>query len=63
MGRIYPAFYKSMDGLDKLNAASLIDKWHRELIKIRASHINGCAYCVHAHTQEALKLGVDFKVL
>jgi AhpD family alkylhydroperoxidase len=27
------------------------------LIKIRASQINGCAYCLHMHTADALKLG------
>ena len=29
----------------------------REMIKIRASQINGCAYCIDMHTQEALKIG------
>lgn len=28
-----------------------------ELIKIRASQINGCAYCLNMHTIDALKLG------
>ena len=28
-----------------------------ELIKIRASQINGCAYCLHMHSEEARKLG------
>ena len=27
------------------------------LVKIRASQINGCAYCLHMHTQEAHELG------
>jgi AhpD family alkylhydroperoxidase len=27
------------------------------LIKIRASQINGCAYCLHMHTADALKAG------
>jgi len=30
---------------------------YRELIKIRASQINGCAYCITMHTQEARKIG------
>jgi len=29
----------------------------KELIKIRASQINGCAYCLDMHTADALKLG------
>jgi len=28
-----------------------------KLIEIRASQINGCAVCLHMHTEEALKLG------
>ena len=27
------------------------------LVKTRASQINGCAYCLHMHTEEARKLG------
>jgi AhpD family alkylhydroperoxidase len=27
------------------------------LVKTRASQINGCAYCLHMHTDEAHKLG------
>lgn len=30
---------------------------HRNLIKIRASQINGCAFCIDMHTKEALKKG------
>lgn len=28
-----------------------------ELVKTRASQINGCAFCVHMHTQDARKAG------
>ena len=28
-----------------------------ELVKIRASQINGCAFCLHMHTREALAAG------
>jgi AhpD family alkylhydroperoxidase len=28
-----------------------------ELVKIRASQINGCAYCLHMHTRDARKMG------
>lgn len=61
MQKVYPAAYKAMDGFENLIETSSIDKWHREMIRIRASQINGCAYCVHYHTEDALKLGVDFK--
>ncbi len=59
MGKVYPQGYQALTALDKTIGQSGIDKWYRELIKIRASYINGCAYCVHQHTQDALALGVD----
>ena len=34
-----------------------LDRKLVELVKIRASQLNGCAYCLHSHTQDALKLG------
>jgi AhpD family alkylhydroperoxidase len=27
------------------------------LVKVRVSQMNGCAYCLHMHTEEAVKLG------
>lgn len=30
---------------------------HKEMIRIRASQINGCGYCIDAHTRDARKLG------
>lgn len=35
----------------------LIDPITIELIKTRASQINGCAYCLNMHTVDALKVG------
>jgi AhpD family alkylhydroperoxidase len=57
MGKTQPAAYKAMDALDKYGLTTGIDKLQREMIKIRASQINGCAYCVNQHTQDARKLG------
>jgi AhpD family alkylhydroperoxidase len=54
---VQPAAYDAMDALDQFVDRSSIDKLHRELIKIRASQINGCAYCVDTHSHDALKLG------
>lgn len=45
--------------MDLVLKESEIDKWHQELIKIRASQINGCAFCLDKHVQDALELGVD----
>ena len=54
---VQPAAYDAMDALDKFVENSSIDSLHREFIKIRASQINGCAYCVDSHSHDALKLG------
>jgi AhpD family alkylhydroperoxidase len=54
---VQPNAYDAMDALDKFVDESSVNKIHRELIKIRASQINGCAYCVDAHSHDALKLG------
>lgn len=37
--------------------ATGVDKTLIELIKIRTSQINGCAYCLHLHTRDALAHG------
>ncbi|GAB3930385.1 carboxymuconolactone decarboxylase family protein [Mucilaginibacter myungsuensis] len=52
-----PAAFKAMMGLENYLATSGISKKHKELIKIRASQINGCAYCLNMHTIDARKLG------
>ncbi len=56
MGKVQPEAYKAMGALDKYIAETAIPKIHRELIKIRASQINGCAYCVNSHTKAARAL-------
>ncbi|MEO8855109.1 MAG: carboxymuconolactone decarboxylase family protein [Ginsengibacter sp.] len=57
MGKVQPDAYKALLELDKYVARTGIDKLQREMIKIRASQINGCAYCVNSHTRNARKLG------
>jgi AhpD family alkylhydroperoxidase len=53
-----PDFYKAMFALDK--AASLgLDPVVRELVRVRASQLNGCAYCVDKHSADARALGVS----
>ena len=52
-----PGAYEGMYGLESYIRNSQIEPILRELIKIRASQINGCAYCIDMHTQEAIKLG------
>ncbi|MEA4903313.1 MAG: carboxymuconolactone decarboxylase family protein [Petrimonas sp.] len=55
--RIEPKAYEAMLGLEKYLSTSTLDKKLIELIKTRASQINGCAYCIEMHANDALKYG------
>lgn len=57
IGQIEPEAYKVLAGIDKYLQTTPLDKHYRELIKIRASQINGCTYCINLHTKDARKLG------
>ncbi|MGC4038470.1 MAG: carboxymuconolactone decarboxylase family protein [Chitinophagaceae bacterium] len=57
MGKIQPEAYKAMNALDIYIKTSALEPIHREMIKIRASQINCCAYCVNHHTRDARELG------
>jgi AhpD family alkylhydroperoxidase len=46
--------YRAMAAFDR---SIEFDPALRELVKIRASQINGCAYCVDMHTHDARKAG------
>lgn len=52
--RTAPVQHKAMLALD---AAISFDPALRELVRIRASLLNGCAYCIQLHTQDALQAG------
>lgn len=52
-----PAGYKAILGLEKFIESTPLTKTHKDLIKIRASQINGCAFCIDMHTKDARKTG------
>lgn len=52
-----PNAYEAMSALESYLHTSQLQPLHKELIKIRASQINGCAFCLDMHTKDALKLG------
>ncbi|MFA2691406.1 carboxymuconolactone decarboxylase family protein [Bacillus mycoides] len=54
---ISPDGMKIMMDMEKYTKKSSINRAVRELIKIRVSQINGCAYCIDMHTSDARKLG------
>ncbi len=55
--KVSPAAYKAVAALQAYVDQSGLDAKLRELIKIRASQINGCAYCLAMHTRDARKIG------
>lgn len=56
-----PKAYTAMFGLEKYLNSTGLDKKLRNLINIRASQINGCAYCIEMHSCEALADGENQK--
>ncbi len=48
---------KAMYGLEAPLRKSALDPGLRELVKTRASQINGCAYCIDMHTKDARARG------
>jgi len=54
-------FYRAMAHLDQATTKELdnagIDVLLRELIRIRASQLNGCAFCIDMHTKDARAAG------
>ncbi|HEX5402992.1 MAG TPA: carboxymuconolactone decarboxylase family protein [Pseudonocardiaceae bacterium] len=59
--RAFPEAYQQLLGLHKLVADAAteagLDPKLMELIKIRASQLNGCAYCLDLHSHDARKIG------
>jgi AhpD family alkylhydroperoxidase len=54
---VEPEAFQAMYSLENYVRNSGLDKRLHELIKIRASQINGCAFCLNMHTKDARKLG------
>ena len=57
IGKIEPAAYKAMMALEHYLETTGISPLHQEMIRVRASQINGCAYCINMHTRDARKIG------
>ena len=52
-----PDTIKALVALEEQIKASGLEKSLIELVKTRASQINGCAFCINMHTQDARKQG------
>jgi AhpD family alkylhydroperoxidase len=54
-----PAAYKAVINLDRAAHQGPLASSLMELVKLRASQINGCAYCVDSHSFDAREAGVS----
>ena len=54
---IEPKAFQAMLGLESYITATELEPSLKTIIKIRASQINGCAYCIQMHAEEARKSG------
>jgi AhpD family alkylhydroperoxidase len=48
-----PAMMKAVAALDSVVQSAGLEQSLVELVKTRASQVNGCAYCLHMHTRDA----------
>ncbi|MFG1221257.1 carboxymuconolactone decarboxylase family protein [Xanthobacter wiegelii] len=53
-----PALYAAVRALDGAVMKSGLEKRLLHLVKLRASQINGCAYCIDMHVKESLADGI-----
>ena len=60
--KVAPEAYKAMKGLEEYAAANVEPRLF-ELVKLRASYLNGCAYCIDKHAFDALEGGEDLQRL
>src|ERR1700744_5183033 len=52
-----PAGYRAIVALEQYLGTTRLSQTHNDLIRIRASQINGCAFCIDMHTRDARKAG------
>ncbi|MFI2642327.1 carboxymuconolactone decarboxylase family protein [Streptomyces sp. NPDC018610] len=53
----YDALVRTSEAVRKVAAGAGLDRSLVELVNLRVSQINGCAYCLHVHTRAALHAG------
>ncbi|WNG38376.1 carboxymuconolactone decarboxylase family protein [Archangium minus] len=54
---VSPGAYRAMLGLEKYLSECSLEEGLLHLIKLRASQINGCAYCIDMHWKDSRALG------
>lgn len=63
IAELAPSLYRSVLALDGAVSKSGLDKRILHLIKIRASQMNGCAFCIDMHIRDAQADGMDMQTL
>lgn len=56
---LFPAGIKAMVGVEQAIHMSGLDHMLLEFVKLRASQMNGCAFCIHMHATYLRKQGVE----
>ena len=56
-GKVSPGVYDAMDALDQYLATASLDERLLDLVRLRASQINHCAYCIDMHWKDLRALG------
>lgn len=57
LSQVNPAAYQVFKAVEDYVDQSGLDRALLELVRLRASYINGCAFCVDKHTQDAACAG------
>ena len=55
--KVAPGVYDAMDALDQYLAKCGLEESLLHLVRLRASQINGCAYCIDMHWKDLRALG------
>ncbi|WP_283392794.1 carboxymuconolactone decarboxylase family protein [Photobacterium phosphoreum] len=59
IAKVQPKALSAMLTIENYLAETELSNQLKEIIKIRSSMINKCAYCIQMHTTAALELGID----
>jgi AhpD family alkylhydroperoxidase len=57
MPEVAPEIYRAFGRAEMAIQQGPLDSTVRELVKLRASQMNGCLFCIDMHIHEALELG------
>lgn len=55
--KVSPDLTKALVGVEAALAQSGLERGLADLVRLRASQINGCAFCIHMHAKEARSHG------